>query len=168
MGLRPVARRATMAGVRPWHFVFDGRWPGSLSSRLARDGSMANCGPATVALGLVLASRAVHAFSVANHEALTRAAVRQVEACIASGAEAASDLAPVGESEAALVHCDSVQDNLIRKVLVWHFYSPDTSSKRTGGWCHCSARSCSALGPSTRRSSSGSLCSAPSWTRQAT
>src|SRR5262245_24831619 len=78
-----------------------------------------------VALALVLASSTTDAFTVQNHEALTRAAVRQLEACVTSRGEIARGLSLVGENEATLVGCNVAQDSLIRKVLVWHFYSPD-------------------------------------------
>src|SRR5262245_26331732 len=78
-----------------------------------------------VALARVLASSTTGAFTVQNHEALPRAGAGPAGVCAQSREEMARGLSLVGENEATLVGCNVAQDSLIRKVLVWHFYSPD-------------------------------------------
>src|SRR5688572_23843474 len=84
--------------------------------------------PAAVAglfLTALVGARPALGYSVPNHEALTRFAVKQIDFCVAKHPDLAPGHVSAGLEVCSLVECNAAQDGAFEKIALWHFYSPD-------------------------------------------
>jgi len=87
-------------------------------------------GTAALRLGLAVATvlaapASARAFDREVHDAITRAALAQIQVCVELFPQRWPALKEVATSSEPLVGCDRKQDDLFKKVALWHFYSPD-------------------------------------------
>src|SRR4051794_3257403 len=72
------------------------------------------------------------AFSVPNHVMITEAALRQIRTCAVKYPNRWSELDAIDGYGGVISACNMKQDDVERKVRVWHFFGSDRTLKVSG------------------------------------